>query len=252
MSKSSNETLFTKATEILNDKLPKGLYAEDFSQQQAKTLIKELLNSFEANYIVEHKDEIRDAIKSHFAGTHDELIIIFKKNLEIIIREKNNPEKKSFNRQVLKFIQHMVEDHEELFSKEEKSEVLKFEETKIENLSKEFELENKKLFKHVLHEAVKRFLELKNEDQLIYLNNSLYVKQGEAKGAERRLNSFPREEFSKIKEKHFNKDIFPYVKKELLKLLSSTLDFTKINNQTFLDNYIEAFQNLIHSLVQPI
>jgi len=252
MSLISKDTLFYKTVEILELKIPKGLYAEDFSEKETKVLTRELLKDFDSNFIIENRDEIRSAINKYFSDTHDELIVIFKKNHGIIIREKASPDKKKFNRLVLTLIKYITMDEKNQFSKEENTSILKFDESKITSLEKHLNLEDKNHFKKVLHESAKRLLHLNIEDQIIYLNNALYVKKGLSTGYEKRLNSFPREEFSKIKDEHFNKDMFPLINKKLLHLLSNTLDFSKINNQFFLKVYLELFHNLVCDIVKPI
>jgi len=46
--------------------------------------------------------------------------------------------------------------------------------------------------------------------------------------------------------------MLPLIKSKLLSILSDTLNFTRIDNQTFLKIYLEIFQDLIYKIVQPI
>ena len=252
MSSITKNALFEKTVNILESNVPKWLYAEDFSQKETKILTTELLKHFDSNFIIQNRGEVRDAINKYFSDTHDDLIVIFRENQEIIIREKANPDKKKFNRLVLTLIEYMTTDEKNKFIEEKNTAVLKFDESRINSLETHLNLEDKNHFKKVLHESTKRLLHLNVEDQIIYLNNALYVKKGLSTGYEKRLNSFPREEFSKIKDKYFNKDMLPLIKSKLLHILSDTLDFTKIDNQTFLKIYLEIFHDLVYKIVQPI
>jgi len=252
MNSITKNTLFDKTVNILESNIPKWLYAEDFSQNETKILIAELLKHFDSNFIIQNRDEVRDAINKYFSHTHDDLIVIFRENQEIIIREKASPDKKRFNRLVMTLIEYMTTDEKNQFIEEENTAVLKFDKSKVSSLETHLNLEDKNHFKKVLHESTKRLLHLNVEDQIIYLNNALYVKKGVSTGYEKRLNSFPREEFSKIKDKYFNKDMLPLIKSKLLYVLSDSLNFTKIDNQTFSKIYLEIFHNLVYKIVQPI
>jgi len=245
-------SIFTKTSEILQNNLPNGLYAEDFSSNHTKILTTELSKYFKFENILEHKEEVRRAIKEYFSNTHDELIVIFHKNSEIIIREKNDLYTKKFNRLVLKSIKKYLTYKQSPFIQEVKGGVFKLDKFNVKAFNSLLKIDDEKIFKKVLREATKRFLRLEDEDQVVFLNNSLFVKKTSNEPSERRLLAFPKEEFSKIQNRYFNFDMFPLIEEKLLLNIPISIDFTKINNQKFSKTYIKIFHNIIYSVVSPI
>ena len=245
-------SIFVKASEILKKHIPSGLYAEDFSQKHTQILSTELGKHFQFEDLLECKDEVRRALKEHFSDTHDELIIIFHKNSEIIIREKNGTTKKKFNRLVLKSIKKYLSYSESPFVQENSGGVCRMDEAKVNSFNTLLDLDNEKLFKQILRESTKRFLNLDDNDQIVFLNNSLFIKKASNDISERRLLAFPSEEFSKIKNKYFKEDIFHIIEEKLLLNIPITIDFTKISNHKFTKNYIKTFHLVIYDVVSPI
>jgi len=245
-------SVFVRTSEILQKHLPSGLYAEDFSAEHTKVLTVELIKYFKLEDVLECKDEVRRAIKEYFSDTHDELIVVFHKDSEIIIREKNALSKKKFNRLVLKSIQKYLTYEESPFEQDINSGVCRLDEIKVNSFNSLLEVDNEKLFKKVLRESTKRFLHLEDEDQVVFLNNSLFVKKASKKTSERRLLAFPKEEFFKIQNRYFNFDILPLIEEKLLLNIPISIDFTKISNQKFSKIYIKTFHNVIYDVVSPI
>jgi len=245
-------SVFVRTSEILHINLPSGLYAEDFSADHTKILTTELSKYFKFENILECKDEVRRAIKEHFSDTHDELIVIFHKNSEIIIREKNSLSAKKFNRLVLKSIKKYLTYKESPFIQEIKGGVCRLDKSNVDSFNNLLNLDNEKLFKRVLRESTKRFLHLEDEDQVVFLNSSLFVKKASNEPSERRLLAFPKEEFYKVQNRYFNFDIFPLIEEKLLLKIPISIDFTKINNQKFSKIYIKTFHNVIYDVVSPI
>jgi len=245
-------SVFVKTSEILQKNLPSGLYAEDFSAKHTKILTSELSKYFKFKNILESKEEVRRAIKEYFSDTHDELIVIFHKNSEIIIREKNNISTKKFNRLVLKSIKKYLTYKESPFIQEIKGGVFRLDKSNVDSFSNLLKIDDEKFFKKVLRESTKRFLRLDDDDQVVFLNNSLFVKKASNEPSERRLLAFPKEEFSKIQDRYFNFDIFPLIEEKLLLNIPISIDFTKINNQKFSKTYIKTFHNVMYSVVSPI
>jgi len=245
-------SVFARTSEILQKHVPSGLYAEDFSAEHTKVLTTELSKHFELKSLLARKDEVRRAIKKYFSDTHDELIVVFHKNSEIIIREKNALSKKKFNRLVLKSIQKYLTYEESPFEQDINGGVCKLDETKVNSFNILLEIDNEKLFKKVLRESTKRFLHLKNEDQIVFLNNSLFIKKASKELHERRLLAFPKEEFYKIQKRYFNFDILPLIEEKLLLNIPISIDFTKVSNQKFSKIYIKTFHNVIYGVVSPI
>jgi len=144
MNSITKNTLFDETVNILKSNIPKWLYAEDFSQKETKILTTELLKCFDSNFIIENRDKVKEAINKYFSDTHNDLIVIFRENQEIIIREKASPDKKKFNRLVLTLIEYIATDQKNKFSEEKNSALLKFDESKINSFETHLNLKDKK------------------------------------------------------------------------------------------------------------
>jgi len=243
--------VFNTTCRILENHIPHGFYAEDFSDIHTKILSSELMKHFDFKYLVECKDEVRNAIKSHFSDTHDELIVVFYNNTKIIIREKANLDKKQFNRLVLKSIKKFLTYDKVPFLEQKNGAIMKLVEERLRSFRTVLSLRNEKLFRKVLKEATKKFLHLDEDDQVLFLNSAMFVKKASLIAQERRSSGLPHEELKKIHDKYFNRSLLPQIQEKLLTLISTSLDFSAISNEKFSKIFIKSFQSVITEIVKP-
>lgn len=250
----TSRLIYDTTISFLNEYVPTGFYAEDFLDTYSDQLTSLLHEKFTSDMLIESKEMVRRALKEYFGEHHYEILVVFHKNNRIMIREKASLEQKAKSRIVLKIIERLLVDHNDIFPKTLGEGVFVLESAIIEPI-REIIASEDDIFIDSLKTAVRRIMSLHDRDATFIIQNRLYIKKFilpevvKQKNINRRLDGFDPIIFKNLKEKYFKYDIKKELHLRLDYLFSRELNFKTVDNQYFYENYLRYFQYTIEDMV---
>lgn len=222
-------------------------YLNDYSSE----LIEKMNLKFNIDYISEHKDEIKEAIEEFFAPLHRVYVQFITKDKFQIVTKVLQDEPHYNAELIQKLVPKIVPFREDLVDDLKTHVGIKLkQEMKDEFLSLIDKNSNEE--KDALKVAIKEALDLDRRDLVIYLSDSIVIKQFQLMGHEKDIHITHDNELDSLKMKLFptTKDVERVLSETSKHLLTHELDFTKIDNSHFANHYKSAIFTTIFNYLQ--
>lgn len=239
--------VFSLTIDFLQQRFPKKLELERFSQTDTKELYSALLKKVSKDEVIENRQEIRRAIVEYAKDTAKS-VVLFRALDQITIKFAPLDKLDSASDEYKKLLNIIKEKKENIKQVDGREDLLCFDESFtrafFETLSNVDFVDSK----DAIRRSIKESLQFNEKDAVLFLNNQIFVRlfldpnRKQVSNTERRFGGLPPEELERLKNELF-KDSVVTVFRELVDLLvKNELDFAIINNDFFEKNALALVQ----------
>jgi len=247
------QAIYDATLTYLQKNLPSDFYAEDFSKEQSEELNNKLLTLVDQQAISTNKEYIRKAFLDFFSSNNYELIVIFKNENLIILKEKATIQQKEYSRVMQKINVCISQESESLEDCWRQEDVLVVNNAIMDKIYVHTEGLSTGLTRDLIKKSFRHTLKLHTRDAIFFMSRKVVVKKFIQKKKEERTNKrfggIPPEELEKIKAQYFAQSLWIQIEPRVDDLLDNELNFENISNEFFTANYIRYLQDVFIDIV---
>ncbi len=233
------------------------MYALDFTTDHYRALIEMLEEEYSAEYLEHNRGAIKEAIRHIFADTHQKISVAVPESGIVIEKSFSYPQKgEHLDRILHKVTMRLltVEDNPEVFRPVDYLWILPedvradlfgyFKRIKLDVVQQ----------REYTRECIVKVFELEDQDIVLYLRNAIYILYYIPPtiirdGADKRYAGHAPEEMETLFNQLFPEGAWELIESYLDGIFTDKLDFSRIDNQTFIDTFIPVFRSMIEILL---
>jgi len=244
--------------EYLHSNIPTDLFASDFSENYSNELY-EILHTFMSHEsVLDCKESIQKAFNEFFSPHHYKIDISLDEKIAISIVQKSIKDVANANRVIHNIATELSRRKKELDNCWVQDDVLIFNKSLMDAINVYTNGIAELSARELVKAAVRHQLKLKDRDAVFFLKNRVVVRvflrlqEKQSIVVNRRYGGLPPEDLKNLELELFEDNIWNFIRPKIDELLGSELDFSKIGNDYFYENYISILQKVFIDRVKKV